>query len=41
MTPPFTPGAEISGIVTKIGKDVENFKVGDKVYGSLSAFGAF
>lgn len=28
---PMTPGHEISGVVSKVGKDVKEFKVGDKV----------
>ncbi|MBP6180176.1 MAG: NAD(P)-dependent alcohol dehydrogenase, partial [Anaerolineales bacterium] len=33
------PGADISGLVEAIGKDVTQFKVGDEVYGDLAASG--
>ena len=33
------PGMELSGIVEKIGADVETFKEGDAVYGDISAYG--
>ena len=29
---PFTLGWDLSGIVQKLGKDVNNFKIGDEVY---------
>lgn len=28
---PFTPGHELSGVISNIGKDVKNFKIGDRV----------
>ena len=34
---PFTLGGDIAGIVTELGKDVSQFSVGDKVYGSANA----
>ncbi len=37
---PFVPGYEFSGVVTEVGADVKNLKVGDKVYGG-SVFGAY
>ncbi|HAZ14583.1 MAG: hypothetical protein A2X86_00885 [Bdellovibrionales bacterium GWA2_49_15] len=37
---PFVPGYEFSGVVTQIGSEVKNHKVGDKVYGG-SVFGAY
>lgn len=33
---PFAPGGEIAGIVEKLGPGVTAFKVGDKVFGSIS-----
>lgn len=36
----FTPGLEYSGIVAKVGKDVSNVKVGDKIMG-VTRFGAY
>jgi NADPH2:quinone reductase len=38
--PPFTPGAELSGVVAKLGEGVEDFSVGDEVVG-IFAGGAF
>lgn len=38
--PPFTPGAELSGVVAKLGEGVEGFSVGDEVIG-IFAGGAF
>ena len=38
--PPFTPGAELSGVVAKLGDGVEAFEVGDEVIG-IFAGGAF
>jgi len=37
--PPFIPGQEISGVVDKLGLNVKNVKVGDRVGVSLSAGG--
>ena len=34
-TLPYTPGGDVSGIVTKIGNNVKEFKVGDSVYSVL------
>ena len=31
---PFTPGAEIGGIVRGIGEGVEGFEIGDRVFAS-------
>ncbi|MCF2522469.1 NADPH:quinone oxidoreductase family protein [Bradyrhizobium sp. G127] len=30
---PFAPGAEVAGVVTDVGRDVQGFKVGDRVIG--------
>ena len=30
-TTPFTPGHELSGVISRIGSDVKNFKIGDRV----------
>ena len=38
---PFIPGSEFSGIVSVLGKGVENFQVGDRVLGLSPNFGAF
>jgi NADPH2:quinone reductase len=38
--PPFTPGAELSGVVAKLGDGVEAFEIGDEVIG-IFAGGAF
>lgn len=38
--PPFTPGAELSGVVAELGDGVEGFAVGDEVIG-IFAGGAF
>jgi len=38
--PPFTPGAELSGVVAKLGTGVDGFAVGDEVIG-IFAGGAF
>ncbi|NCB02638.1 MAG: sorbitol dehydrogenase, partial [Spirochaetia bacterium] len=35
--PPMTIGHEFSGIITKVGKDVKNFSVGDKVLAETNA----
>jgi len=37
---PFTPGYEVSGIIAKIGDNVENFNVGDRVM-ALSEIGGY
>lgn len=37
---PITPGFEFSGTVTKVGENVNDFKVGDKVCG-VSLFGSY
>jgi len=37
---PFVPGLEVSGIIEKVGKEVQGLKEGDEVVG-LSAWGAF
>ncbi|MBI2522534.1 MAG: alcohol dehydrogenase catalytic domain-containing protein [Bdellovibrio sp.] len=37
---PFIPGYEFSGVITQIGSDVKQHKVGDRVYGG-SVFGAY
>ncbi len=37
---PFVPGYEFSGVVTQVGAEVKNHKVGDRVYGG-SVFGAY
>ena len=37
---PFTPGAELAGVVAGVGDGVAEFTVGDRVYGGLG-FGAF
>ncbi len=37
---PFSPGGEISGIITAVGEGVDTFKVGDKVF-ALTGFGGF
>lgn len=37
---PFTPGAELAGIVREVGEGVRDFKVGDQVFASTS-LGAF
>jgi NADPH2:quinone reductase len=39
-TLPFTPGAEVAGVVDALGPDVEHFSVGDRVMGS-GALGGF
>jgi NADPH2:quinone reductase len=38
--PPFTPGAELSGVIAQLGEGVERFSVGDEVIG-IFAGGAF
>jgi NADPH2:quinone reductase len=36
---PFTPGAEIAGVVTEVGPEVEGFRVGDRVLASCGLGG--
>lgn len=36
---PYTPGGDFSGVIVELGKDVHNFKAGDKVYGGASVAG--
>jgi NADPH2:quinone reductase len=36
---PFTPGAEVAGVVSEVGEGVEDFAVGDKVLGSAGLGG--
>jgi len=38
--PPFVPGQEVAGVIDKLGPDVTNVKVGDRV-GSSVSYGAF
>ena len=35
-TPPFTPGAEVSGVITAVGPDVSGFAPGDRVVAAVS-----
>ena len=37
---PITPGFELSGVIEKIGKNVEAYAVGDKVFG-VTRFGGY
>ena len=37
---PFSPGSEVSGIISEIGAEVINFKVGDRVM-AVTGHGAF
>tara|TARA_B110000008_G_C16952822_1_gene557017 strand:- start:269 stop:1291 length:1023 start_codon:yes stop_codon:yes gene_type:complete len=37
---PFTPGYEVSGIITEMGDDVENLKIGDRVI-AMTGFGGY
>ena len=37
---PFTPGYEVSGIITEIGDNVENLKIGDRVI-AMTGFGGY
>ncbi|MDA8692453.1 NADPH:quinone oxidoreductase family protein [Saprospiraceae bacterium] len=37
---PFSPGSDISGIVTKVGSEISKFKVGDEIFGVLP-YGGF
>ncbi len=36
---PFIPGLEVSGVIKKIGLNVDGFKIGDLVFGLKAAFG--
>ena len=38
--PPFSPGLEIAGVITEVGKNVSNFKAGDKVM-SIMKYGGY
>ena len=38
--PPFSPGLEVAGIITEVGKNVSNFKAGDKVM-SIMKYGGY
>ena len=37
---PFSPGGECSGIIVSVGENVENLKVGDRVF-AMTGLGAF
>ncbi len=37
---PFSPGSEVAGVISEIGRNVKNFKVGDKVM-AVTGHGAF
>lgn len=39
--PPFTPGGEISGVISQIGDQVEGFSIGDRVKASAGQVGGF
>ncbi|XP_076804669.1 quinone oxidoreductase-like protein 2 homolog [Clavelina lepadiformis] len=41
LSPPFTPGGEMSGTILEVADDVHHFKPGMKVLGLCSAYGAF
>ncbi len=36
---PYTPGGDFSGVIVELGGDVQDFKVGDEVYGSANVAG--
>ena len=38
--PPFSPGLEVAGIIKEVGKNVSNFKAGDKVM-SIMKYGGY
>ncbi|KAM4642175.1 zeta-crystallin-like [Discoglossus pictus] len=40
-TLPYTPGSDISGVIEDIGKDVKNFKKGDRVFTSSTITGGY
>jgi NADPH:quinone reductase-like Zn-dependent oxidoreductase len=37
---PYVPGADVSGVITEVGRDVDSFAVGDRVIGRLDRGGA-
>jgi NADPH:quinone reductase-like Zn-dependent oxidoreductase len=37
---PYVPGADVSGVITEVGQDVDSFAVGDRVIGRLDRGGA-
>jgi NADPH:quinone reductase-like Zn-dependent oxidoreductase len=41
LTLPYIPGADVSGVVEKLGAGVKEFKVGDAVYGNSQPTGAY
>ncbi len=38
---PYTPGVEVAGRVTEVGEGVENFAVGDEVFGFIGIVGGY
>lgn len=40
LDPPFTPGSELSGVITEVGENIKGFDVGQRVM-VMSGFGAF